>query len=196
MLTYVMCICQHIKLKPTFNLVLLFVADILLKSQFVKTLWLVSFPLPFFLCVFFGGVVYLFFLKSVGKVATKQSLTATMIMTTTVFREHLMDGDWCDLRWIVCAYMCFCVWVKTDYPWGKMVRVSQAHTHKVTQASADLLTDGDTQCPVPLPDQKCSPGALLESHSPTRVQLPHVWPTIPVPLLCSYFLSSLSFPHH
>lgn len=70
MLTYVMCICQHIKLKPTFNLVLLFVADILLKSQFVKTLWLVSFPLPFFLCGFFLGCLFVFF-KECGKSGDK-----------------------------------------------------------------------------------------------------------------------------
>lgn len=42
--------------------------------------------------------------------------------------------------------------------------------------------------------RSAAPGALPESHTPTRVQLPHVWPTIPVPPLSSYFLSSLSFP--
>lgn len=98
---------------------------------------------------------------------------------------------------VTCVELCAptCVFVyegRQTIPGAKWSGCHQAHTH--TQASADLLTDGDTQWPDPLPDQKCSPGALPESHSPTRVQLPHVWPTIPVPPLCSYFLSSLSPP--
>lgn len=62
------------------------------------------------------------------------------------------------------------------------------HTHANTLF---FLTDGDT-LPLPSSWSAAQPGALPESLTPPRVQLPLVWPTIPMPPRSSYFLSSHS----